>query len=567
VTAPRRSAGAGLQVSNSTVVGDLTMISGVDGSVTVGSMPAVRSAYRQTVQRISPLVLTGRDVELAELAEFCVADSGVTYRWLRAEAWAGKSALLAWFVLHPPENVDVVSFFVTARFAAQSDRTAFVDVVLEQLAERLRRSMPAFMSESTREAHLLQMLHDAAHTSQEQGRRLVLVVDGLDEDRGVTARPDAYSIAALLPSRPPCGMRVVVSGRHSPPIPVDVPADHPLRDRANVRVLSRSEHARVVQADLERELKRLLHGGPVEQELLGLVTAAGGGLSCPDLCELTGRSAYEVDDNLRAVAGRTFTVRPDHSRTGMGPDVYVLGHEELHRTAVMVLGESRLAGYRERLHVWADRYRGQGWPAGTPAYLLRGYYRMLHAAGDVRRVVACASDAMRHNRMLDVTYGDAAALAEIRTAHELLLTASEPDLHAMAVLAIHRDYLTGRNATLPAALPAAWALLGNTTRAESIAAAISEPLRLVQALTLLAEVAAAAGDRERLTRYAGQAIDVAGSMAELEPQSWALSRLAASVASHGDLATAGRAAAVIADPFRKVQAQTDLASIRGSGAE
>ncbi|GGS32103.1 hypothetical protein AB0E75_27970 [Streptomyces griseoviridis] len=57
----------------------------------------------------------------------------------------------------------------------------------------------------------------------------MLVVDGLDEDRGVTAGPDAHSIATLLPRVPPYGMRVIVAGRPYPPVPGDVHADQPLR--------------------------------------------------------------------------------------------------------------------------------------------------------------------------------------------------------------------------------------------------------------------------------------------------------------------------------------------------
>ena len=135
------------------------------------------------------------------------------------------------------------------------------------------------------------------------------MVDGLDEDRGVTTGPDAHSIAALLPARPPAGLRVIVAGRPDPPIPADVPDDHPLRDPAIVRVLDGSRWAAVVKADMQRELKRLLHGNPAEQDLLGLVAAAGGGLSAGDLAELTGLPRYEIEENLNAVAGRTFTAR------------------------------------------------------------------------------------------------------------------------------------------------------------------------------------------------------------------------------------------------------------------
>ena len=139
----------------------------------------------------------------------------------------------------PAAGVTVVSFFVTARYKGQDDRAAFIDAVMEQLAELLGEPIPGYLTEAARERHLLRMLTEAAEACQ----RLVLVVDGLDEDRGVTVGPDAYSIAALLPARPPPGLRVIVAGRPDPPVPDDVPDDHPLRDPGIVRVLAASPSA------------------------------------------------------------------------------------------------------------------------------------------------------------------------------------------------------------------------------------------------------------------------------------------------------------------------------------
>ena len=74
-----------------------------------------RSVYLDQVRQIFPWELVGREAELAELAAFCTAPDGGSYVWWQGPAWAGKSALMAWFVLHPPERVRVVSFFITAR--------------------------------------------------------------------------------------------------------------------------------------------------------------------------------------------------------------------------------------------------------------------------------------------------------------------------------------------------------------------------------------------------------------------------------------------------------------------
>ncbi|HEY3505779.1 MAG TPA: bacterial transcriptional activator domain-containing protein [Actinocatenispora sp.] len=84
---------------------------------------SARSAYLRQVQRIAPPQLVDRDAELTELAAFCVDEDRGPWVWWQAGAWAGKSALVSSFVLHPPQyladRVSLVSFFITARLAAQ----------------------------------------------------------------------------------------------------------------------------------------------------------------------------------------------------------------------------------------------------------------------------------------------------------------------------------------------------------------------------------------------------------------------------------------------------------------
>src|SRR5262249_29074292 len=200
----------------------------------------------------------------------------------------------------------------------QDTREAFTTVLLEQLCELTGQDLPATAGEATREACLLDLLGRAAAACQAAGGRLVLVVDGLDEDRGVTTGPHAYSIAGLLPADPPAGMRIVGAGRPNPPIPDDVPDWHPLRDPGIVRLLADSPHARDLQRLGQSELKRLLKGSPVEQDLLGLLTAARGGLSGPDLRELTGAALVHIEEVLHTVAGRTFTRRVARWAPGPG---------------------------------------------------------------------------------------------------------------------------------------------------------------------------------------------------------------------------------------------------------
>ncbi|MGW5294333.1 hypothetical protein [Streptomyces bacillaris] len=525
---PRRSTFAVTESGVARAATGAVAVSGiVHGDIAVHAPTVAQSGYRQQIMRIAPPELIGRQAELSELAAFCTAPDASTYTWWRASAWAGKTALLSWFALHPPQGVTVVSFFITARFAAQSDRTAFIDVVGEQLAALLGRTAPAFLTEATREGHLLTMLGEAAELCRGRGERLVLLVDGLDEDRGVTTGPDAHSIAALLPARPGAGLRVIVAGRPHPPVPADVPGHHPLHDPAIARTLAESPYAAAVRADCERELVRLLNGAPEARDLLGFVTAAGGGLTASDLAQLTGMSEWETERHLRAVTGRTFATRanqhpPPGSDAGAG-DVFVLGHEELQSTALSMFGPVRLSAYRERLHSWAESYREQRWPQQTPEYLLLGYARLLRSLGDLPRAVAYATDAARQDRLRELTGGDAAALAEIDHVWSLLVPTEETDLVRAALLAAHRRRLKDRN-HYPEGLPALWAALGQPDRAEALARGMGDSDMEGLALAQIAVEAGLRGDSARAKRLA----DTIENLAEaFDMACWRARRLAA----------------------------------------
>ncbi|NUT95189.1 MAG: hypothetical protein HOY78_24510 [Saccharothrix sp.] len=507
-----------------TVFGPVVQAGEISGGVHVSHGPArvARSRYREQVRQIAPSELVGRAAELAWLHRFCTDDDVPRdYLWWRAPKWAGKSALMACFVLDPPPGVRVVSFFVTGRLAGQDHRAAFVDVLVEQLAELLGEPVPVAVSEATREAHLIGMLTEAAQLCRDRGERLVLVVDGLDEDRGLVVGARSHSIAALLPARLAAGMRVVVTSRPHPPPPADLSPHHPLRDPAVAHDLQPSPHALVLRDDMELELDRLLGGDPAARDLLGLLTAAGGGLSARDLGELTGRGERDVRALLRTVAGRTFDVRPGHWHPETG--IYLLGHEELQTTAEEGFGPAGLAGYRARLHAWADRHRVAGWPEDTPEYLLRGYFRLLVTTGAVARVVACAIDPARHDRMLSLSGSDLGALGEITAAQAAVLATAEPDAVAMARLAFHRERLTDRNATIPSRLPALWAALGRTRRVEAPA----DPASAAALCVALAE-------RGQFDR----ADEVLRGVDGIEHRDEALAGIAVALARHGSVAEA-----------------------------
>ncbi|GHJ12989.1 hypothetical protein [Micromonospora sp. AKA38] len=185
--------------------------------------PVVRSAYLAEVRRLAPAKLLDRDDELAQLAAFARGGGPPAYQRWDASAEYGMTALLAWFVLHPPPGVRVVSYFVPAGHSERTNRDAFIDVVLEQLVELTDRSMPGHLTGATRKAHLLNRYTEAAEACARRGERLLLVVEGLDDRRNVSG------VVRLLPDRLVAGMRVLLgtSGLWRPP--TDLPSHHPLR--------------------------------------------------------------------------------------------------------------------------------------------------------------------------------------------------------------------------------------------------------------------------------------------------------------------------------------------------
>jgi hypothetical protein len=481
-------------------------VSGViNAPVMIGAAPVARSVYRQQiVSRIAPQELIDREAELEEMGRFCVGEVAGGYMWWRAEAWSGKTALMSTFVLRPPARLEirirVVSFFVISRWAGQSGRIAFTDAVIEQLAELLREPIPAFLTDTTRDRCFWDLLERAASACVQHDERLVLLVDGIDEDDGVPAGGPAHSIAALLPANPPPGLRVIVAGRPNPPIPGDVPDGHPLRDPASVRQLAPSPQAAVVRHVMEAELKALLLGTEIQKDLVGLVAAAGGGLSASDLAELTGETRWEINEYLSTVTGRSFATRPSKWQSNDNPEVYILGHDGLQDLTVERFGPLRLEAYRDRIHSWAEKYRTGGWPQASPEYLLRGYFDLLKDTKDLPRLVRCAVDMRRHDRVYDRSGGDAAAQTEIQVCFELLAEQTAPDLTAILRLAHHRDQLAHRNDHFPLDLPAVWARLGRVTRAESLATSITDPYQRAHALARVAGGLDQAGQHEEALR-------------------------------------------------------------------
>ena len=440
----------------------------------------VASAYLAQVRDIAPEQLMGRGKELAELVTFCAGPAA--YQWWQGDPWAGKTALAAWFVLHPPAGVRVASFFITARLDDQSGSAAFTEAMIDQLAVIAGEPAATATSAAARDGLRRHLIETAAARIRERGERLVLVVDGLDEDTGVRPGGGQPSIASLLPRHPPDGVRVLVTSREQPPLPSDVPNDHPLY-ACRKRKLAVLPFAHGIEQAAENELRLRLYAGGGDREVIALITASGGGLAAAELAELTGMMHFEIQDRLGTVLGRSLYNRARYDAED--ERVYLFAHETLRATADKIL-HADLGRYRRKIHIWAGKYRAQGWPETTPRYLLRPYGRLLTALGDARRLAAIGADSVRHDRMLQRTAADTTALNEITAAQDLLHAGAAPDLAALALLAAERDRIADRSWAIPHELPTVWARLGQTRHGLDLARSITDPLTRAQALTALA---------------------------------------------------------------------------------
>jgi hypothetical protein len=554
----------------------------------------LRSAYLEQVQDIAPDALIGRDSEFAEWAEFCA--SSESYTWWQAGPWAGKSALASWFVTHPPAGVDIVSFFITGRLYGQADGDAFLDAMIEQLDALCPADGQSPPVPGARHGVWLSLLAGAAARAQERGRRLVVVVDGLDEDEAGASPPRGRpSIASLLPRRPPPGARFIITSRPDPGLPDDLPSGHPLRS-CIVRRLLVSWVAEDVERRAKQELRDLLAGDQVAVSVVGCIAGSGGGLTRSDLSALTGAPPHKLDSALRGVFGRSLQTRGSASSRDAGADaatrVYLFAHETLRVTAEEQLGTD-LPLYREKVHDWIGSYASRGWPGSTPGYAIRGYPRLLAATGDVMRLSELARDPGRHSFLLRATGSDYAALTEVRDAQRLISAQYVPDLQALVEMAVYRHAISIRNRSIPHSLPSAWARLGRLEHAEALARTITDPGDQARVLAELAAAAARAGDLDRaealartltssyararvlaeLATVASRAGDsdrasllvadaeaLARTLTSPYARAQVLAELTAAVAQAGDLDRAEALARTITDPGDQARVLAELAA-------
>lgn len=322
-------------------------------------------------------VLIAREDELTDLARFATGDQ--QWRWLRAEAFAGKTALLAYFALHPPEGVDVVACFL--RSTTGENTAAHALKVLDEQIAGLHGVRPGYQAPQTVPDLGVDFIDDllpaAATAACQVGRPLLVVIDGLDE-YDPTAMP---TLTNWLPAALPDGVRLLVASRSG--APVDLPEGHPLTAPDAQHRIGASEVASQVQQLALTELQTALRqAGELTYEVAGCLAATGGGISLTDLnAWLIRRGTRRPGDSSKYLADRigvwfhrsVYTIDdPDGPEQGR----LVFGHESLQHAYQEELA-SDLTGLRDELHDWANQCQQARWPPDTPAFFLTGYRRLL----------------------------------------------------------------------------------------------------------------------------------------------------------------------------------------------
>ncbi|WP_236089795.1 ATP-binding protein [Antribacter soli] len=497
-----------------------TNITGAVGSVVITKPADVprphHTKYLVRVRQLRPEALKERDAELAELSEICTRPDGAAYVWWQAGPWAGKTALMAHFVDNPPDNVRIVSFFIIARDASEADCEAFLELVIPQLAEIAEVPVPANIAGNRKRDFFWELVVQADEACTARGERLVLLVDGLDEDQGVTGSGTMRSIASILPKPAGGSFRVIVAGRQNPPIPADVQADHPLRDPAAVRLLDPSPHGLAIKAQAELQLRAHLEDRGLQHEVLAFVTVARGGLTVADLAELTGETVPHVRGVLHSHSGRAYQLR---DQVWSAAEEVMLAHDKLRDAAEEGISRRESTEKLAALVRWAGEYRDRGWPADTPEYLLAGFYRVLLKAGDVVGLVGHVADLARLELLRSATGGDAAGLGQVNATIEHV--AKDPaDLEQTVLLALVRDHLSDRNGNLPEEVPEVWVRLGDPRRAEALAESSVDPGKQADALGRLVQPLIECGYTDRV----GRVVEKACAAAILAGRGWLVDR-------------------------------------------
>ena len=343
------------------------------------------------VRDLAPDPLEDREQEIAELETFVRGSEDAWYA-LEASMVSGKTALMSSFALNPPDDVHIVSFFIRRIGGDGNDRESFALVMGAQLGYILGHEYIEDVSEGRRPVEFHKLLRQAATAclSSAVPQRLVLVIDGLDEDSYFEKSDgqDAKSILSMLPKCLPGGVKVVTAARRNPRLPEDVQCDAKRR----VVCLKPSPIAEkyINIKDIEKFFKTSM-----AVDIVAFLAACGDSLTVKDLTKLLVMYRrrkilpHDVSTYVDWSPGRILDA-VDIGNCSQGVVAYRVGHDLVTQAVIRMLepdsfGESDEAGdlrclavirdnalgpYRSTIREWVKECADRGWGCNTPNYVL-----------------------------------------------------------------------------------------------------------------------------------------------------------------------------------------------------
>ena len=385
--------------------------------------------------------LLDRDVDLDNLDEMTWSTGG--YVVITGGAWSGKTSLVCELALTPHVGVTVVSFFVRAT-RGRTQAADFLASVVEQLS-RLTNQPPARGDDfAARRRNYEELWREACDLLERDQKRLVLLVDGLDEqDHTATV-----TISELLPDHLASNAVVIVATRPNPPNFRG--PDSLNRARLRPYELTKSPYAEAREHEANQVIRKLTSTpGSLEAVCFGQLATATGPLSTDELAMIVDRADWEVEQAIT-----TFHNQTNGDGTAMFP--WEVAHETLKNPANKFTAgwwKDRTASYDR----WAEPWRERRWPTDTPVHLVSHYYKS-RGPDDRTRRLELASDLAYLEAMSRQAGGRAQAL----TLTEEILTPfiTEPVPAAIAVVALTRAEILRRTFATPAGTVALLARLG-----------------------------------------------------------------------------------------------------------
>ena len=542
----------------------------------VGDLATRHQRHLERIAVFDPLDFEGRDQEIAAITAFATTASGPQWWWWQADAWSGKTALMAHLTFHLPDSVEVVPFVIRrAGLPGAQNAADFAAYAVDRLAGLAGfTAAPDVRGEWQRQANGIRDLLDlAAASCAFHGKTLLLLLDGLDEDAVYSQDPATRggSIPALLPANLPPNVKVLLTSRHNPGLLPEISQgshSHPLLDEAHHYQLAASDRAGVVRDDAIRDLDELLsksHPNNVElgRDLFGYIRASGSQLTQTELATLTGVPQWRLSPLLDTdAAARCFLPVPNHGPTKV--TVYQVTHDALVDLFTEKLTGARrtddtyawnrhvtsaLSPWRNRLREWATEHQRSGWPENTPRYLLEDHPSILDPNADLDEVLTILTEpdwihrillrdtiptiAVDHIRRILGRVGHTESTVTVRIDHQSISSTytvmAEPSdtrpARAVVLLTEALNYATSSVRHLPTAVLTCYVLLGKPDLALQLAE-LGSPDQRVGSLRAVLDTCLKCEDLHTAHR-------AAAAITDNGVRAWALARIAAAAATTG----------------------------------